>query len=579
MKKSMPIAILPEEVASAIAAGEVVERPVSVVKELVENALDASARSIEITVQRGGSGLIEVADDGIGIPRQEVPLAVARFATSKLRTAEDLFAIQTLGFRGEALSAIGAVSRFELISRAAGEETGSRLIVEGGQAGDLQSVGSPQGTIVRVRDLFFNVPARKKFLKTETTERRRISALVTRYALAYPEVRFRLTQEGRDAFQSSGKGDRREILAAIYDVEKARELIAILETSGTPFRIQGFISPPSIHRGNRRELTFFVNGRWVQDSSLSAAVVQAYHALLMVGRYPMAVLFLDLPPGSVDVNVHPAKAEVRFREQDVVFSVVQRVVRSTLLGQAPAPSIGLGTSSVTGSWEESDSSVHTDWQLAQRLVEAQEVGGGIRLQSALPVGNLPLLRAVGQIGATYLVAEGPDGLYLVDQHAAHERILFEALMQAFEQGQVEVQALLEPLVVSLPLEQCELIDQQFDVLQRIGLDVEPFGQRTYRLLAIPAMFVSADPEQILRSVVEDLEEDETPLAKETEAKLAARACKRAAIKAGQVLSMQEQQKLLRDLEGCRVPRTCPHGRPTMIHLSVDALERQFGRRG
>jgi len=575
----MPIAILPEDVASAIAAGEVVERPVSVVKELVENALDASARSIEITVERGGSGLIEVADDGIGIPRQEVPLAVARFATSKLRTAEDLFAIQTLGFRGEALSSIGAVSRFELISRAAGDETGSRLIVEGGQAGDLQSLGSPQGTIVRVRDLFFNVPARKKFLKTETTERRRISALVTRYALAYPEVRFRLTQEGRDAFQSSGKGDRREILAAIYDVEKARELIAIPGSGGTPFRIQGFISPPSIHRGNRRELTFFVNGRWVQDSSLSAAVVQAYHALLMVGRYPMAVLFLELPPDSVDVNVHPAKAEVRFREQDVVFSVVQRVVRSTLLGQAPAPSIGLSTSSAAGSWENSDSSVHTDWQLAQRLVEAQEVGGGIRLQSALPVGNLPLLRAVGQIGATYLVAEGPDGLYLVDQHAAHERILFEAFMQAFEQGQVEVQSLLEPLVVTFPLEQSELIDQQFEVLLRIGLDVEPFGQRTYRLRAIPAMFVSADPEKILRSVVEDFEEDETPLAKETEAKLAARACKRAAIKAGQVLSMQEQQKLLRDLEGCRVPRTCPHGRPTMIHLSVEALERQFGRRG
>jgi DNA mismatch repair protein MutL len=277
--------------------------------------------------------------------------------------------------------------------------------------------------------------------------------------------------------------------------------------------------------------------------------------------------------------VHPAKAEVRFREQDVVFSVVQRVVRSTLLGQAPAPAIGLGTNSESGSWQGSDSSVHTDWQLAQRLVEAQEIGGGIRLQSALPVGYLPLLRAVGQIGATYLVAEGPDGLYLVDQHAAHERILFESLMQAFEQNQVEIQTLLEPLVVTLPIEQSELIEQQFDVLHRIGLEVEPFGQRTYRLRAVPAMFAKTDPEQILRSVVEDLEEDETPLAEETEAKLAARACKRAAIKAGQVLSMQEQQKLLRDLEGCRVPRTCPHGRPTMIHLSVEALERQFGRRG
>lgn len=574
----MPIEILPEEVASTIAAGEVVERPVSVVKELVENALDASATSIEIKVERGGSGLIEVSDDGVGIPRREVPLAVSRFATSKLRTAEDLFAIQTLGFRGEALSSIGAVSRLELVTRAIGEEMGSRLVVEGGQLGDVQSVGAARGTILRVRDLFFNVPARRKFLKTENTERRRISALVTRYALAYPDVRFKLTQEGREAFQSSGKGDRREILAAIYDLEKAKELIAIPENSGTPFQIRGFISPPSIHRGNRRELTFFVNGRWVQDASLAAAVVQAYHALLMVGRYPMAVLFLNLPPDTVDVNVHPAKAEVRFREQDVVFSVVQRVVRSTLLGQAPSPTLGLGAS-ISGSWQESDSGVQSDWQLTQRLVDAQDVGSGIRLQSALPVGNLPLLRAVGQIGATYLVAEGPDGLYLVDQHAAHERVLFEALMQAYEQDQVEVQTLLEPLVITLSLEQSDLLENQSEVLQRIGFDVEPFGQRTFRLRAIPAMFINADPERILRSVVEDFEEDETPLAKETEARLAARACKRAAIKAGQVLSLEEQQKLLRDLESCTAPRTCPHGRPTMIHLSVDALERQFGRRG
>ncbi|MEJ2551664.1 MAG: DNA mismatch repair endonuclease MutL [Anaerolineales bacterium] len=564
----MPIEILPEDVASAIAAGEVVERPVSVVKELVENSLDASASSIEIKVERGGSGLIEVSDDGVGIPRSEVPLAVARFATSKLRTAEDLFAIQSLGFRGEALSSIGAVSRLEMVTKTAGEAAGSRLIVDGGQAGEVQSVGAPRGTTLRVRDLFFNVPARRKFLKSENTERRRISALVTRYALAYPEVRFKLTQEGRETFLSSGKGDRREILAAIYDVEKARELIAIPENSRTPFQIRGFISPPSIHRGNRRELTFFVNGRWVQDASLSAAVVQAYHALLMVGRYPMAVLFLDLPPDMVDVNVHPAKAEVRFREQDVVFSVVQRVVRSTLLGQAPSPALGLGAS-VSGSWLESDSEVQSDWQLTQQLVDAQDVGGGIRLQSALPVGNLPLLRAVGQIGATYLVAEGPDGLYLVDQHAAHERVLFEALMRAYEENQVEVQTLLEPLVVTLSIEQSDLLENQSEVLR----------QRTYRLRAIPAMFVRADPERIIRSVVEDFEEDETPLAKETEARLAARACKRAAIKAGQVLSMEEQQKLLRDLESCTAPRTCPHGRPTMIHLSVDALERQFGRRG
>lgn len=575
----MPIKILPEEVASAIAAGEVVERPTSVVKELLENGLDAGAHRIEILITRGGHELIEMSDDGCGIPSQEMSLAVTRFATSKLSVTQDLFAIETLGFRGEALSSIGAVARLELISRTENEINGTRLIVDGGQVGKPHPIGTPQGTLVRVRDLFFNVPARRKFLKKETTERRRISSFVSRYALAYPDVVFKLTQEGRVNFQSSGSGNRREVLAAVFGVETARQMIALPPALDTPVNVEGFISPLSVHRGSRRGLTFFINGRFVQDASLSAAVIQAYHGLLMVGRYPLAVIFLDISPEEVDVNVHPAKAEIRFRSPDLVFSVLQRVVRATLLGQAPPPAIDFQRSWRAEGWSDQSRAISPDWALLHSTAEIEGVETIRGLQPALPGGGLPLLRAVGQIGAAYLVAEGPDGLYLIDQHAAHERVLFEALMEAHTQGEVESQALLEPATIEFTPTQAAILEENLEVLKHLGFEVEPFGQKTYRLRALPNLLTGLMPEQALRSVVEDFEEDETPLMSETEARIAARVCKRASVKAGQVLSLAEQQQLLRDLERCQSPRTCPHGRPTMIHLSVEALERQFGRRG
>jgi DNA mismatch repair protein MutL len=573
----LPIKVLSEELALAIAAGEVVERPESVVKELLENSLDAGARRIEIVTEGGGRELIEVSDDGSGIPAAEMLLAVARFATSKLSTMEDLFSIESLGFRGEALASISAVARLELISRSADEINGTRLVVDGGQVGEPYSIGTPQGTLVRVRDLFFNVPARRKFLKKESTERRRISSQVSRYALAYPDVLFKLTQEGRTSFQSSGSGNPRETLAAVFGVKTARQMIALPATPDAPVKVAGFISPLSVHRGSRRGMTFFINGRYVQDASLSAAVTQAYHGLLMVGRYPLAVIFLEIPPDEVDVNVHPAKAEIRFRNPDIVFSVVQRVVRATLLGQTPPPTIDLQRDWKNEGWADRSRAVSPDWALSSTDIEKAAAIRG--MQPALPAGGLPLLRAIGQVGAAYLVAEGPDGLYLIDQHAAHERVLYDVLMEASKQGEIESQTLLEPVTIEFTPTQAEILEDHLEVMKRLGFEIEPFGQRTYRLRSLPGLLTDVVPEQALRSVVEDFEEDETPLMSETEARLAARVCKRAAVKAGQVLSLTEQQQLLRDLEGCQSPRTCPHGRPTMIHLSVEALERQFGRRG
>jgi len=572
----VPIHILPEDVAAAIAAGEVVERPESVVKELLENSLDAGARRVEVRIEGGGQEVIEVADDGHGMGRQELPLAVARFATSKLSSKEDLFAIATLGFRGEALSSIGAVSRLEIVSRREGEDAGGRLRMEGGKEPRVAAVGAPKGTVVRVRDLFFNVPARRKFLKSEATEKRRISSLIGRYAVAYPQVAFKLEMDGRVTLQTSGRGDRREAVGVVYGLEMARGLIWLEAQGDGALRLEGMISPPSIHRKSRKDLTFFVNGRPVQDSSLSAAALQAYHGLLMVGRYPFVFLLLQLPPDQVDVNVHPTKTEVRFRDASFVFRVVQRSIRAQLLGQAP-PALELG-SLWTGGQEPMPQRA---W--AGPSDPASQVEGEAQMAAAqqpLPREGLPLLRAVGQVGGSYLVAEGPDGLYLIDQHAAHERVLFESLMAALGAGQVQAQRLLAPETVTLAPGEAALLEQWMDVLLKLGYELEPFGPRSYRLRAIPALLSHMAPSQALRAALEDLEDEkEDLLGEELEARIAARVCKRGAVKSGQVLALAEQERLIRDLERCQWPRTCPHGRPTMIHVSVEALERQFGRRG
>ncbi len=594
----MPIHLLSPEVASQIAAGEVVERPASVVKELLENSLDAGAKQITIHVREAGIRLVEVSDDGSGIPMDEILLSIERHATSKLSSADDLFKIETLGFRGEALASIASVARLTITSRFAGSSTGGRLRVEAGRAGELQSVGSPVGTVVTVEDLFFNFPARLKFLKHPTTERRHIDEMVTRYALAYPQVQFRLYQDERPALMTSGNGNRREILAALYGVEVARQMLEVLAEEDD-LSIRGYISPISLTRSNRREIVFFVNGRPVQDTALGTALVQAYHTLLMIGRYPLSMLFLQLPSGAVDVNVHPTKAEVRFKNADQVFRGVQRAVRRALLAHTPVPSIG-------GSlhWHDSEVELRSGkqidpaWGISADLAQYPPASGVLDSdatavipprQAGLTGVGIPLLRLVGQIASAYLVAEGPDGLYLIDQHAAHERVLFENFIamwttsnqssESAAKSSIPAQVLLQPVSVDLPSASARLIEDQLPILNSIGFQIELFGKGSYLVRAIPSLLVGMDPAAALAVFVEEFEEDETPLQAESEARIIARVCKRAAVKAGQALSPEEQKALLADLEACQSPRTCPHGRPTMIHLSVDLLERQFGRRG
>jgi len=586
----MPIRLLSSEVSSQIAAGEVVERPASVVKELTENALDAGAKNISISIVDAGRSLIEVADDGHGIPADELALAAARHATSKLVQSEDLFHISTLGFRGEALASIGSVSNMTISSRVSSAREGARLKVDGGISGKVEKVGAPVGTVLRVENLFYNVPARLKFLKTDVTERRAIDALVTRYALAYPNVRFKVNDGGQSTLQTAGDGDRRSILAALYGVDVAKQMLEVMDMEDG-LSLTGFISPTSLTRSNRKEITFFVNGRWVQEFSLTTALLQAYHTLLMVGRYPLTALFLEIAPEDVDVNVHPTKAEVRFKSQDRIFSFVQRAARRALLAYTPvasvSPQLWGSRPASTGRGE-----VGIDWSVAhdESLDDnPQTIHQGVPTEENRPISTVdgqksfptpvPLLRLIGQIGSTYIVAEGPDGLYLIDQHAAHERVLFEKLMAQHDKKSIPSQALLSPEVVTLPPQSAKMLNSQMPFLNHFGFEVEEFGTNTFQVRAMPALFAGGDPSSALRALVEDFEEDEAPLQAEVEAKLAARVCKRLAVKGGQTLTSEEQRALLNDLEVCNSPRTCPHGRPTMIHLSVDTLERQFGRKG
>jgi DNA mismatch repair protein MutL len=573
---------LPEEVASQIAAGEVVERPASVVKELIENSLDANAHQITIKIEGAGQSLVEVTDDGQGVPADELLIAVARHATSKLRNAEDLFRITTLGFRGEALASIGSVAQLSISSRQANTEVGMSLLVDGGQIKPPKVIALPAGTIVSVKNLFFNVPARLKFLKQPGTERRLIDALVTRYALAYPQVRFQLFQDGRLGLQTSGNGNRREVLGFLYGADIARQMLEVV-SEDKDFSLKGFISPISLTRSNRKEIIFFVNGRPIQDLAMTTALIQAYHNLLMVGRYPLAYMFLELPAELVDVNVHPTKSEVRFREPGDIFSGIRNAVRRALLAYTPVPEIQPASLWTSRTWEFSDQergfSPKGEYDATQepRLGsdEAKTESPDVISSSLRPSG---LLRLVGQVANTYLVAEGPDGLYLIDQHAAHERVLFEQFMKQKDQ-ELPGQALLQPASVQLSPPQARILSEQLPILNRLGFQVEPFGLNTFLVRSIPAILSRLDPDAALHVLVEDFEEDESPLAGRVEARIIARVCKRAAVKAGQTLSGEEQRELLSGLETCESPRTCPHGRPTMIHLSVDLLERQFGRRG
>jgi len=560
-----------------IAAGEVVERPASVVKELIENSLDAGASQVSIEVRQGGLGLIRVTDNGKGVPSDMLALAFHRYATSKVTLARDLTRITTLGFRGEALPSIAAVAEVEMLSRPADAVAGAYLRLVDGTPVEQGTRGAPVGTTVTVLHLFAKQPARRKFMRPPPAENQQIASLVSQYALAYPEVRFSLRLDARQALLTSGSGELTDAVASVYGAEVAAAMLPMrwpLDGERTTMKVSGLAGPPHISRANRGYVSLFVNRRWVLNRRLIFAVEEAYSGLLPAGRHPIAIVDLRLPCEEVDVNVHPTKAEVRFRQENDAFAAVQRAVRQALLEQAPVPSV-LSTTGAAVTQPAAPEEM-TPPPLWQRAVEAegqpQTAAGTV---APPPKVSLPMLRVVGQIGNTYIVAEGPEGVYLIDQHAAHERVLFEEICAARQRRAVDAQGLLEPAIVEVSPQQKEVILAYYEALSEHGFQLEPFGERTYLVRAIPAVLAEKDLSRAFAELLDTLSEE---AAVDQQDRVAFSLACHAAVRAGQSLALEEMRELIRRLEQAEVPHTCPHGRPTMIHMSTALLEKEFRRR-
>jgi DNA mismatch repair protein MutL len=578
----LPIQRLPPDLVAKIAAGEVIERPASVVKELIENALDAGATQVGVEATQGGLGIIRVSDNGCGIPREELPLAFERHATSKLLSESDLARVASLGFRGEALPSIAAVADIEVVSRPAEASAGAYVNLRNAAVVASGPRGAPLGTTVTARGLFRRQPARLKFLRSAASEAGQIAAVVSHYALAYAEVAFTLRLDGRLSLQTPGSGERRETVAAVYGVPVASAMLPLPNSEGDEYaNVSGLVSPPGLTRANRTYISLFINRRWVRSRTLTFAVEEAYRGLLMTGRFPIAVLEIALPPEEVDVNVHPTKAEVRLRREREVFTILQRRVRRALIDQAPAPQARVAAwTAPPGAAPRPVPAVSPtqDRHLAtSRSTEGQAApaGGGKPEEAAPLLSRLPLLRAVGQVGATYVVAEGPEGVYLIDQHAAHERILYERLLSK-PAGHAEVQGFLQPVPVDLAPHQEQALQAAAEALAEQGFSLEPFGGRTYLLRAAPSLLASQDAGRALVELLDMLAREDGP-ADPRERVASSLAC-HAAIRAGQTLGQEEMRELVKQLEETQMPHTCPHGRPTMIHLSAEALAKEFKRR-
>lgn len=573
------IRILPPHTVNRIAAGEVIERPAAAVKELVENALDADATRIAVALDAGGIDRIEVTDDGTGMDAEGLALAVQRHATSKL-AGDDLVHIATLGFRGEALPSIGAAARLHITSRPRGVAHASQIRVEGGQVSDVSPAPGPPGTRVVVRDLFFATPARRKFLKHPRTEADHAEAVVRRLALAAPTVAFRLESDGRIAFDLPAQS-RPDRVAALFGADAAEAMVEVAGERG-PLRIAGYACSPAVTRATATAQALTVNGRPVADPVLKAAVRVAYRDVIAVGRHPMVALWLDLPPEELDVNVHPAKTELRFRDAGAVRSLVIGSIGRALAGgagtslPAPRPSLHL-----TG---PRPASVPYPSVPLPGMAEKQLAFGAAPAARMLPVAEPraehPLGAPVAQVLDTYVLAVASDGsLVLVDQHAAHERLTHESLREQMLDGGVRSQPLLLPAIVDLPPADASRLLARAEELARLGLEIEAFGPGAVMVRALPAALGSPEPGPLLRDLADELEELEetTALNARLDAVIARLAC-HGSIRAGRRLNAAEMDALLRQMEATPRAATCSHGRPTFLKLSKAEIEKLFGRR-
>jgi len=557
----MPIQVLASDVVSKIAAGEVIDRPASVVKELIENSLDAGATQIAVEAQGGGVELIKVSDNGTGIPQSELELAFHRYATSKISNLDDLEKISSLGFRGEALPSIATVAEVEILSQTPSEAVAGYMHLTKGEVVRKESRTRPQGTTVTVHRLFRYFPARLKFLKSANTENSHIAHLVSQYALAFPEVKFSLVLDKRRGLHTAGNGDLHEVVNEIYGEEIAKRMLK-MEQNDALTKVSGLISPPSLARSNRNYLSFFVNRRWVHSPLLTRATEEAYRGLLMDGQHPIAVINVSLPAQELDVNIHPAKAQIKFCHEQAVFSSVHKGIEEALARTPIASPKAVPFSVSSGQWER------------PRMIMDNEPVFAVAQLATL---ELPVLRVLGQLANTYIIAEGPNGLYLIDQHAAHERILYDRILTQWAQKQVEIQGLLQPITIEFSPREEETMRVNREPLAEFGFSIEPFGNRSYLIRAIPALAAGANVIEIIGALLDSLASRESLIP--WEEKIAESLACHSAIRAGQQLRSEEMRELIKQLEQTRQPRACPHGRPTMIHLSAHQLEREFRRIG
>ena len=633
-----PIRELTASVINKIAAGEVIERPASVVKELLENSVDSGATKIEVSIENGGIDLIRICDNGCGIPKEELNLAVTSHATSKIKDADELFRVATFGFRGEALASIAEISQFTIRSRTAKSNGGYELIVNGGQAEPIEACGMPEGTIIEVRNLFFNTPVRRKFMRTPQTERGHVAEAFTRIALANPDVHLSLVHNGKTQQELPPVENWSQRIADFFGPEIADNLIPVSSSNGE-VSVEGYVVNPSVNRANNRMQYLFLNGRYIRDRSLQHALSESYRGLLMTGRYPITFLRMDMPPQLVDVNVHPAKLEVRFQDGGKLYSQLLSTIRNKFLstdltakadltshGSRGSSASALATTPVapsspsfrlqTGNQETQEriefpsSAPSRDWTAAPMAIGGRQTpnfqpfpGSGPNSSSGAIGPNTPLTgphspapslaqsnEAINQppqssyrisalqVHNTYLICETDAGMEVIDQHALHERIIYEQLRGKVLSGKLEKQKLLVPEPVALPAAEAAIVLEQTELLAKIGITVEPFGGDTVLVSAYPAMLANQNPAETLKSIIDLLmseahEVDQRDLVDEL---LHMISCK-AAVKAGDKLTPEEINDLLEHRDYCQDAHHCPHGRPTALVFSREELDKRFKR--
>ena len=591
------IRLLAEHVANQIAAGEVVERPASVVKELVENALDAEATRLTVTIKSGGKSLVSVADDGFGMSRDDALLALERHATSKISRADDLHSIRSLGFRGEAIPSIASVSRFTLTSRERGTLSGTQVEIAGGKIVSVKDVGTAEGTTVEARNLFFNLPARRKFLRSEQTERAHIEHVVTLCALGHPRVAVRLVVDEKEVYHLAPSADLRSRLRELYGAQLVEQLVPVGVSRGSdipvatgsehsspaPIRISGFIGKPGVSRGDRTQQHLFVNGRPVESKGINFALLEGYHTALMKGQYPVTFLFIDIDPNLVDVNIHPTKREVRFRDEFAVRQCVIDAVRQAIESRGASSALQpIGRSfSPRPEHESPDAGAGPTGPVFPDTASRQT-------QAAAPVDLLApsdvhaegeSWRILGVIGQLYVLMESAEGLVLMDQHAAHERVLFEKMLKELAANAAPSQKLLLPVTLELDARDAAFLESNLKTLHKLGIGINGFGDKTFLIDSVPPYFQLENLPQTFRTIVDELRQtgEEVHARRLGEDKIATTVC-RHAVKAHDPLKGEELRALLRQLHQCELPYTCPHGRPTMIQISYPELEKKFRRK-